>query len=206
LEVLGVSLLWDGICKEINLGPDVESETHPSEQQETLMMPPPDVEALPLPHMEAAKPSPVIEGFDWLTGHWDEQIQPTNPFLNDSDVIHTATNPFLTWDPFASELASGPPPTGGSGAPQQPKSTNSPSTLVSRAAIGDYVEIAKKKFGSDPGNTLTFQGAMELDIWRLNLGLSAAQRDHALLSLGRDPASIDPNKLLNPTYLFQVCI
>jgi hypothetical protein len=150
LEVLGVSLLWDGICKEINLGPDAESETHPSEQQKTLMMPPPDVKALPLPHMEAAKPSPVIEGFDWLTGHWDEQIQPTNPFLNDSDVIHTATNPFLTWDPFASELSSGPPSTGGSGAPQQPKSTNSPSTLVSRAAIGDYVEFAKKKFGSDP--------------------------------------------------------
>jgi hypothetical protein len=56
------------------------------------------------------------------------------------------------------------------------------------------------------GHTLTFQEAMELDIWRLNLGLSAAQRDHALLSLGRDPASINPNKLLNPNYLFQVCI
>lgn len=46
---------------------------------------------------------------------------------------------------------------------------------------------------------------MELEIQRLKLGLSAAQRDHALItSIGRDPASIDPNKLLNSSYLFQV--
>lgn len=45
---------------------------------------------------------------------------------------------------------------------------------------------------------------MELEIQRLKLGLSAAQRDRALISIGRDPASIDPNRLLNPSYLFQV--
>lgn len=53
--------------------------------------------------------------------------------------------------------------------------------------------------------TLTYDEAMELEIERLKLGLSAAQRDHTLIKLiGRDPASIDPNKLLNPNYLFQV--
>lgn len=53
--------------------------------------------------------------------------------------------------------------------------------------------------------TITYDEAMELEIGRLKLGLSAAQRDHALItSIGRDPATIDPNKLLNPSYLFQV--
>lgn len=53
--------------------------------------------------------------------------------------------------------------------------------------------------------TITYDEAMELEIRRLKLGLSAAQRDHALIaSIGRDPASIDPNKLLSPSYLFQV--
>lgn len=50
----------------------------------------------------------------------------------------------------------------------------------------------------------TFQDGMELEIQRLKLGLSAAQRDHALISIARDPASIDPNKLLDDSYLFQV--
>lgn len=57
------------------------------------------------------------------------------------------------------------------------------------------------------GRSITFDEAMELEIQRLKLGLSAAQRDYALKnSLGLDPARLDPNKLLNPSYVFQVCL
>jgi hypothetical protein len=42
---------------------------------------------------------------------------------------------------------------------------------------------------------------MKLEIERLHLNLSAAQRDRALLALGVDPASINPNLLLDDFYV-----
>lgn len=50
----------------------------------------------------------------------------------------------------------------------------------------------------------SFQEAAELEIARLHLGLSAAERDRALLSVGRDPATVDPNRLIDPVNLVQV--
>lgn len=43
--------------------------------------------------------------------------------------------------------------------------------------------------------------AMKLEIERLRLNLSAAERDRALLSIGIDPASINPNMLLEDSYM-----
>lgn len=43
--------------------------------------------------------------------------------------------------------------------------------------------------------------AMKLEIERLQLNLSAAERDRALLSIGTDPASINPNVLLDESYM-----
>ncbi|PIN26036.1 hypothetical protein CDL12_01221 [Handroanthus impetiginosus] len=42
---------------------------------------------------------------------------------------------------------------------------------------------------------------MKLEIERLRLNLSAAERDRALLSIGIDPASINPNLLLEDSYM-----
>lgn len=42
---------------------------------------------------------------------------------------------------------------------------------------------------------------MKLEIERLRLNLSAAERDRALLSIGIDPASINPNMLLEDSYM-----
>lgn len=42
---------------------------------------------------------------------------------------------------------------------------------------------------------------MKLEIERLRLNLSAAERDRALLSVGIDPASINPNMLLEDSYM-----
>ncbi|KAL3844314.1 hypothetical protein ACJIZ3_001717 [Penstemon smallii] len=48
---------------------------------------------------------------------------------------------------------------------------------------------------------LDFMEAMKLEIERLRLNLSAAERDRALLSIGIDPASINPNMLLEDSYM-----
>ncbi|XP_011091527.1 probable phosphoinositide phosphatase SAC9 isoform X2 [Sesamum indicum] len=48
---------------------------------------------------------------------------------------------------------------------------------------------------------LDFMEAVKLEIERLRLNLSAADRDRALLSLGVDPASINPNLLLEDSYM-----
>lgn len=47
--------------------------------------------------------------------------------------------------------------------------------------------------------------AMKLEIERLHLNLSAAQRDRALLALGVDPATINPNLLLDDYYIGVTC-
>lgn len=52
---------------------------------------------------------------------------------------------------------------------------------------------------------LSFQEAMQLEIERLRLNLSAAERDRALLSTGTDPATINPNLLLDEIYVGRLC-
>lgn len=46
---------------------------------------------------------------------------------------------------------------------------------------------------------------MKLEIERLRLNLSAAERDRALLSIGTDPATINPNVLLDDSYIGRLC-
>jgi len=47
--------------------------------------------------------------------------------------------------------------------------------------------------------------AMKLEIERLRLSLSAAERDRALLAVGTDPASINPNLLLDDLHKLRLC-
>lgn len=55
------------------------------------------------------------------------------------------------------------------------------------------------------GRKLDFAEAMKLEIERLRLNLSAAERDRALLSIGTDPATINPNLLLDELYIGRLC-
>lgn len=47
--------------------------------------------------------------------------------------------------------------------------------------------------------------AMKLEIERIHLNLSAADRDRVLLSIGIDPASVDPNGLCDDVYMGRLC-
>lgn len=52
---------------------------------------------------------------------------------------------------------------------------------------------------------IQFDEAIRLEIERFKLNLSAPERDRALLSVGIDPASIDPNLLVDESYMVKLC-
>ncbi|KAK1320830.1 putative phosphoinositide phosphatase SAC9 [Acorus calamus] len=52
---------------------------------------------------------------------------------------------------------------------------------------------------------LDYMDAMKLEIERFRANISAAGRDRALLSIGVDPATINPNKLLDDVYMRRLC-
>ncbi|KAL8262788.1 hypothetical protein R6Q59_024137 [Mikania micrantha] len=54
-------------------------------------------------------------------------------------------------------------------------------------------------------NKLGFVEAMKLEIERLRLNLSTAERDKALSSIGIDPAMINPNILIEESYINSLC-
>ncbi|KAK4426436.1 putative phosphoinositide phosphatase SAC9 [Sesamum alatum] len=64
-----------------------------------------------------------------------------------------------------------------------------------------YITSFKLLAGPHWERRLDFVEAVKLEIERLRLNLSAADRDRALLSLGVDPASINPNLLLEDSYM-----
>ncbi|THU71061.1 hypothetical protein C4D60_Mb08t31560 [Musa balbisiana] len=55
------------------------------------------------------------------------------------------------------------------------------------------------------GGNFDFMQSLKLEIERLRLNISAAERDRALLSVSIDPATIDPNRLLDYYDLIRVC-
>lgn len=64
-----------------------------------------------------------------------------------------------------------------------------------------YLKCLKTVAGPSLQRKINFIEAMELEIERLKLNLSAAERDRALLSVGMDPATINPNMLLDDGYM-----
>ncbi|XP_071736155.1 probable phosphoinositide phosphatase SAC9 [Rutidosis leptorrhynchoides] len=68
-----------------------------------------------------------------------------------------------------------------------------------------YISFFRKLTASHVANKLGFVEAMKLEIERLHLDLSAAERDRALLSIGIDPATINPNILLEESYISSLC-
>ncbi|XP_057957214.1 probable phosphoinositide phosphatase SAC9 [Malania oleifera] len=68
-----------------------------------------------------------------------------------------------------------------------------------------YINCLKSLAGPRMEKKLDFVEAMKLEIERLQLNLSAAERDRALLSIGIDPATINPNLLLDETYIGRLC-
>ncbi|CAL9245733.1 unnamed protein product [Arabidopsis halleri] len=68
-----------------------------------------------------------------------------------------------------------------------------------------YLNCLKSLAGPNMGKRLEFVEAMKLEIERLRLNISAAERDKALLSVGIDPATINPNSSYDESYIGRLC-
>lgn len=66
------------------------------------------------------------------------------------------------------------------------------------------IQYRCKLYSSFQGKGLNFEEMMKLEIKRLHLGLSAAERDRALLSIGVIPATVDPNHSVDYPYLLKL--
>lgn len=84
---------------------------------------------------------------------------------------------------------------------------SSPSLEVKPSDNGakQYINCLKSLAGPQMREKLNFMEAMKLEIERLRLNLSAAERDRALLAIGVDPASLNPNLLLDDLYMVRLC-
>ncbi|KAI4992426.1 hypothetical protein ZWY2020_051843 [Hordeum vulgare] len=67
-----------------------------------------------------------------------------------------------------------------------------------------YLEFLESLSRDNKGKSLNFEQMMKLEIKRLYLDLSAAERDRALLSIGVIPATVDPNRSVDYSYLLKL--
>ncbi|XP_010278654.1 PREDICTED: probable phosphoinositide phosphatase SAC9 [Nelumbo nucifera] len=73
------------------------------------------------------------------------------------------------------------------------------------SATQHYINCLKALTGLNMERKLDFMEAMQLEIERLRSNISAADRDRVLLSVGIDPATINPNGLLDDSYMSRLC-
>ncbi|KAL4561231.1 hypothetical protein LXL04_033394 [Taraxacum kok-saghyz] len=72
-------------------------------------------------------------------------------------------------------------------------------------AAHQYISCFKLLTASHGGNKLGFIEAMKLEIERLRLNLSAVERDKALSAIGINPETINPNMLIEDSYISSLC-
>ncbi|XP_010244500.1 PREDICTED: probable phosphoinositide phosphatase SAC9 [Nelumbo nucifera] len=77
--------------------------------------------------------------------------------------------------------------------------------LTADSAAQHYLNCLKALTGPHMERKLDFEEAMRLEIERFKFNLSAADRDRTLLSIGTDPATINPNGLLDDLYMARLC-
>uniref|UniRef100_A0A0D9V0Q8 Phosphoinositide phosphatase SAC9 n=1 Tax=Leersia perrieri TaxID=77586 RepID=A0A0D9V0Q8_9ORYZ len=209
IEVLGVSLPWVGILTDSRRGTEYIELLH-----EKLSSTPGNVGSKEfakssnslLPRNGAlgseralstgSSTSVLYSGsgnfVDFLTGDFDMpnqsdlnentssvNVEQTNLFDDDFDV-----NPFAT----ASETPSA--------------KINSKVEDFDSAHL--YLKFFESLSGNVKGKGLNFEQMMKLEIKRLCLDLSAAERDRALLSIGVIPATVDPNRSVDISYLMKL--
>ncbi|XP_058105963.1 probable phosphoinositide phosphatase SAC9 isoform X2 [Magnolia sinica] len=68
-------------------------------------------------------------------------------------------------------------------------------------SVQHYINCFRSLCGPNMEKVMDFLEAMKLEVERFRLNLSAAERDRALLSIGTDPATVDPNGLLDDAYM-----
>lgn len=123
----------------------------------------------------------LLSGDDIISGSISQPVQQT--------ALH---DPFL--NPFHVDDEESEPPSPKVSVP-----------LPTESGSQQYISCFKTMTRSHVAKKLGFVEAMKLEMERLGLNLSAAERDRALLSIGIDPATINPNELLEESYISSLC-
>ncbi|KAH9726910.1 putative phosphoinositide phosphatase SAC9 [Citrus sinensis] len=221
IEILGVSLPWRGVfnnegpgARLIELGKKFQKETDPflsnsvtntvlfsNENVSTSMQ----TEAASNPWVD------LLSGGDTFSDPLSEPF--SNPLSEPfSDPLSESFSDPLS-EPVTRNVASGgadlldfldQPIVEDHGVETYKRSSTQDGCSLASGAQ-QYIGCLKSLAGPREEKKLDFMEAMKLEIERLQLNLSAAERDRALLSIGTDPASINPNVLLDESYMGRLC-
>lgn len=200
VEVLGVSLPWTSVFNNEDYGARLREQAKKSQKQINTFSSSSHTSSLgssTLSNENVQLPtlanSSSDNWLDLLTGDGTHK-DPAPPVVEKvdngrRDVLSSSVNPF-------SEHSSN---------EAHPRPSPSLDVKHSDNRANQYINCLKSLTGPQMRQRLNFVEAMKLEIERLQLNLSAAERDRALLAVGIDPASINPNLLLDDLYMLRLC-
>lgn len=157
LEVLGRSLFWDNICKRIEYDPHVEDSPHDTVAHHiNTATSSHGLQTAASSQNITRLPASTSQNFDLLSGWLEPEVvqtgsENTNPFLNDEYLVDTATNPFLSWDPFTPSTSESTIIHGleDEWQGQLNQEISSQTEGISATAAADYIETVESFFKSD---------------------------------------------------------
>ncbi|KAI3820125.1 hypothetical protein L1987_13983 [Smallanthus sonchifolius] len=190
VEILGISLPWRDLFASD--GPGMKLWDHINKINKDTDPFPSDINSNPFSINDVLPPAKsenttstwvdLLSGNDFIPGPISQPVP--EPAFHD---------PFL--NPFHDHDEANDPPPKVSVQDKEP----------TESGTQQYISCFKKLTSSHVAKKLGFVDAMKLEIERLGLNLSAAERDRALLSIGIDPATINPNMLLEESYVTSLC-
>lgn len=218
IEVLGISLPWRGIFTNNGIGAKFISDLLEIAEQHNHVLSGSDMDNSGNPFLHDSCPSFDREvpsskgssvessqitapshGIDLLTG---DLLFSNSPSQSDSScVTDGAAQSSGSIIGFADSTGDDPRLQGNSNSPAPLGDDNGNSHNI----VQRYIQIFKSLSDSNKRMELGFLQAMKLEVERLRLNLSAAERDKALLSISVDPATIDPNRLLDDMDMVKLC-
>ncbi|XP_043716293.1 probable phosphoinositide phosphatase SAC9 [Telopea speciosissima] len=199
VEVLGVSLPWGGILTMEGRGAKFWDLANKCQKETNTFLCGSDNNPFgraSFSNENVLRPAQPIASIDLLTGdnmfpEFTEQPHTSNASSRRGDALDFLDNAVIEhWAPdadskFSSSLQHGRPTDDGS--------------------VQHYISCLKALSGPQLDRKLDFTEAMNLEIERFQVNLSAADRDRALLSVGTDPATLNPNALLDEYYMGRLC-
>ncbi|URE26923.1 SacI domain [Musa troglodytarum] len=212
IEVLGVSLPWTRIFTENVVGANYIKLLQENSRQSNTSQQGSDVNVTTNPFLcnsnyiagssssngggRPAQQSAADNLIDLLTGDLITSSQSEISSITENSQYNSQDPVDLFGGSVADNLFQAPDNT-------ESESKNEP--VKEFGGVQHYIDISTSLFGSNKGGKFDFMQSLKLEIERLRLNISAADRDRALLSVSIDPATIDPNRLLDYYDLVRVC-
>ncbi|TYJ19977.1 hypothetical protein E1A91_A09G229200v1 [Gossypium mustelinum] len=200
VEILGVSLPWNGVFANEGTGARLTELAKKSQKDSNSFLPSSDTNPFSGSSLSSqavsisAKQGSANDLVDLLTGG-DMLSEPVpqpvteNVTYGGGDLLDFLDQSFVDYHGPETDHK---PSTSQDGRPQD-------------SATQTYINCVKFFAGQRMERKLNFLEAMKLEIERLHLNISAAERDRALLCIGIDPATVNPNFLLDESSIGRLC-